>query len=92
MGGPCVRKRKVSLASPSDDVVAGLELVGGKESSAGFFPFLCLGALKGEAVGSMWYLCNLTIHVMRKTRDSVYGVSKSANCTWRENRGEEAWI
>ena len=27
---------------------------------------------------------------MRKSRDSVRGVSESANCTWRENRGEEA--
>ena len=28
---------------------------------------------------------------MRKSRDSVRGVSESANCNWRENRGEEAW-
>jgi len=46
---------------------------------------------KGGTVGSMWYSCNLTGHVTRKSRDSVRGVSESANCTWRENRGEEAW-
>jgi len=42
---------------------------------------------KGGTEGSMWYSCKLTGHVTRKSRDSVRGVSESANCTWRENRG-----
>ena len=29
---------------------------------------------------------------MRKSRDSVRGVSESANCTWREKREEEGCI
>ena len=45
---------------------------------------------KGGTVGSMWCSCNLTGHVTRKSRDSVRGVSESANCTWKENRRKEA--
>jgi len=57
-----------------------------------FLPFPLFRRLepKGGTEGSMWYSCNLTGHVTRKSRDSVRGVSESANCTWRENRGEEA--
>ena len=42
--------------------------------------------------GSIWYSCHLTGHVLRKSRDSVRGVSESANCTWREKREEEGCI
>jgi len=58
-----------------------------------FLPFTLFRRLepKGGTEGSIWYSCNLTGHVTRKSRDSVHGVSKSANCTWRENKGEEAW-
>jgi len=45
---------------------------------------------KGGTEGSLWYLCNMTGNVMPKSRDSLRVVSASANCTRRENRGEEA--
>jgi len=71
--------------------VALLAPAGGGLGSVFFpFPLPRRAEPKGGAVGSMWYLCNLTGHVTRKSRDSVRGVSESANCTWRENRGEEA--
>jgi len=59
-----------------------------------FLPFPLFRRLepKGGTEGSIWYSCNLTGHVTRKSRDSVRGVSESANCTWRENRGKEAWV
>jgi len=54
-----------------------------------FLPFPLFRRLepKGGTEGSIWYSCNLTGYVTRKSRDSVCGVSESANCTWRENRG-----
>jgi len=59
-----------------------------------FLPFPLFRRLepKGGTEGSIWYSCNMTGHVTRKSRDSVRGVSESANCTWRENRGEEACV
>jgi len=68
-----------------------LASVGGRVGSTALpFSLLRRREPKGGTKGSMWYSCNLTGHVMRKSRDSVHGVSESANCTWRENRGEEA--
>jgi len=51
------------------------------------FPLFRRPEPKGGTKGSIWYSCNLTGHVTRKSRDCVRGVSESANCTWRENRG-----
>ena len=45
---------------------------------------------KGGTEGSIWYSGNLTGHVWRKSRDSVRGISESANWTWRENKGKQA--
>jgi len=49
---------------------------GGLSSPAGFFPVPRLGALKGEAEGSMHDLCNLTGHVTWKTRDNYMVLRK----------------
>jgi len=66
--------------------VALLAPAGGGLGSVFFpFPLPRRAEPKGGTVGSMWYSCNLIGHVTRKSRDSVRGVSESANCTWREN-------
>ena len=90
-GGPWGMKIGDRVGAPS--WVALLAPAGGGLGLIFFpFPLPRRAEPKGGAVGSMWYSCNLTGHVTRKSRDSVRGVSGSANCTWRENRGEEASI
>ena len=67
--------------------------VGGREGLAVWpFPLFRRLERKGRTVGSISYLCNLTGHVTRKSRDSVCGVSESANCTWMENRGVQSLL
>jgi len=78
----------------------GAVLSGGAPSTRGWwggvgcfaFPLTRRREPKGGTEGSRWYSCNLTGHVTRKSRDSVRGVSESANCTWRENRGVQSLL
>ena len=91
-GGPWGMKIGDRVGAPSwvEELLAP---VGGEGGSAALpFPLPRPREPKGGPVGSMWYSCNPTRHVMWKSRDSLCGVSESANCTWRENRGEEAWL
>ena len=57
-------------------------------------PFLLRRRRESKKVteGSMWYSCNLSGQARRKSQDSVCGVSESANCTWRENRGVQSLL
>jgi len=91
-GGPCGMKIGDRVGAPSW-VEGLLAPVGGGEGSAALpFPLPRRREPKGGTEGSMWYSCNLTGHVTQKSRDSVRGVSESANCTWRENRGVQSLL
>jgi len=86
-GGPAGMKIGDRVGAPS--CVEELLAPAGGRVGLVFLPFPLFRRLepKGGTEGSIWYSCNLTGHVTRKSRDSVRGVSESANCTWRENRG-----
>ena len=91
-GGPCGMKIEDRMGAPSW-VEKLLAPVGGGGGSAVLpFPLPQRREPKGGTEGSTWYSCNLTGHITRKSRDSVRGVSESANCTWRENRGVQSLL
>jgi len=88
-GGPAGMKIGDRVGAPSR--VEELLAPAGSGVGLVFLPFPLFRRREptGRTEGSIWYSCNLTGHVTRKSRDSVRGVSESANCTWKENRGEE---
>lgn len=76
------------MGSPPTVVVA-LDPGGGGVESPAPCPLRLPCDLKDWAGGSIQDLCNLTGHVTREFGDSLCSVEKSANCTYRDNRGGE---
>jgi len=70
-GGPAGMKIGDRVGAPS--CVEELLAPAGGRGGLVFLPFSLFRQLepKGGTVGSIWYSCNLTSHVMRKSRDSV---------------------